>query len=83
MWRIPPDAGNEHPAPFPVALPQRAIETAGPQYVLDPFMGSGSTLLAAQAQGVRAVGIDVSEAYCEQAAIRLGKGSLFDGGPDA
>ena len=78
MWRIAPDVGNEHPAPFPVALPARAIETTAPTVVLDPFMGSGTTLLAAQQLGVEAVGIDVSEAYCVQAATRLGKGSLFD-----
>lgn len=77
VWRIPADRGNEHPAPFPVALPARAIETAAPMSVLDPFMGSGSTLLATQEAGVPAVGIDLSERYCEMAANRLAQGSLF------
>lgn len=71
VWRIAPEHGNDHPAPFPVELPARAIETAAPTSVLDPFMGSGSTLIAARQQGVQAVGIDCSEAYCEQAAYRL------------
>jgi site-specific DNA-methyltransferase (adenine-specific) len=71
VWRISPDSGNPHPAPFPVALPARAIEATGAEFVLDPFCGSGSTLVAALEAGVQAVGVDVSEAYCEMAAKRL------------
>jgi site-specific DNA-methyltransferase (adenine-specific) len=71
VWRIPPDSGNPHPAPFPVALPAKAIETTDPQLVLDPFAGSGSTLLAATAAGVRSIGIERSERYCEMTATRL------------
>lgn len=77
LWRVPQESNTEHPCPFPVGLPARAIETAAPSAVLDPFMGSGSTLVAAKAAGVRAVGIDTSERYCELAARRLAQGSLF------
>lgn len=70
VWRVPQEANPHHPAPFPVGLPARAIETVGPEVVLDPFMGSGSTLIAAKAAGVRAVGIELSERYCEVAATR-------------
>jgi site-specific DNA-methyltransferase (adenine-specific) len=76
VWRVAAQP-SEHPAPFPVELPARAIETAVPRSVLDPFAGSGTTLVAAKAAGVPAVGIEKSERYCEMAARRLAQGSLF------
>lgn len=76
VWRIQPESrgpetGN-HPAPFPTALATRCIRlsTWPGEIVLDPFMGSGSTLLAAKNIGRRAIGIDLSEEYCEIAARR-------------
>lgn len=77
VWRVPQESSTNHPAPFPVELPARAIESCAPTSVLDPFMGSGSTLRAAKDAGVRAVGIEKSEAYCEIAARRLGQ-EVFD-----
>lgn len=74
VWRVPQESGTEHPAPFPIGLPARAIEAAAPKSVLDPFMGSGSTLRAAMNAGVRAVGIDSYEPYCEMSAKRLEQG---------
>lgn len=70
VWTIPQESNTLHPAPFPLALPARAIETTAPASVLDPFMGSGTTLVAAKAAGVKAIGIDVSERYCDLAASR-------------
>lgn len=75
VWYIPP-APSEHPAPFPLGLPTRAIETTAPRLVLDPFMGSGTTLRAAKDAGVRAIGVERSERYCELAAKRMGQGVL-------
>jgi modification methylase len=77
VWRVPQEANTAHPAPFPVGLPARAIESAAPRTLLDPFVGSGTTLVAAKAAGVPAVGIEKSERYCEVAAKRLAQGSLF------
>lgn len=75
LWRIAPgaSAGSEHPAVMPLELAMRAIRlsTWPGEIVLDPFMGTGTTLLAARLLGRRAIGIEVSERYCELAAQRL------------
>lgn len=78
VWRFGPETRvPDHPAPFPVSLPARCIEATGAQSVLDPFMGSGSTLVAAQAAGIEAIGIENKKAYCELAVTRLAQSSLF------
>lgn len=76
VWRIPQERNPDHPAPFPLRLPATAIETTGPCVVLDPFMGIGTTLRAAKHAGVRAIGIEKSERYCEIAVQRLAQGVL-------
>lgn len=62
-----------HPAPFPVELPRRLIElyTFSGDLVLDPFIGSGSTAIAAKQAGRHYVGYDVSATYIELAHDRL------------
>lgn len=65
-----------HPAPFPVSLPFRAIESTGAASVLDPFAGTGTTLVAARLAGIRGIGIEKSERYCELIANRLAQDVL-------
>jgi site-specific DNA-methyltransferase (adenine-specific) len=62
-----------HPAPFPLELPKRCVKMFSyvGDTVLDPFMGSGTTLLAAAMHGRRAIGIDVDQGYCKLAQLRI------------
>lgn len=62
---------NGHPAEKPAALLRRIVSESGGGLVLDPFMGSGTTLVAAKAEGHPAIGIEIEERYCEIAAKRL------------
>lgn len=73
VWTMQPEHRDGHPAPYPVELASRCIRlsTWPGETVLDPFMGSGTTLRAAKDLGRRAIGIEVSERYCEIAAQRL------------
>lgn len=83
VWRMQPEQRRDgHPAPFPDDLPSRCIRlSAFPgELVVDPFAGSGTTLLAARALGRKAVGIEMSERYCEIAAGRLSQSVLDFGG---
>lgn len=77
VWYVPQESGSEHPCPFPIGLPARAIESAAPLLVVDPFAGSGTTLRAAKDAGVRSIGIESSERWCEKIAQRMGQESLF------
>jgi site-specific DNA-methyltransferase (adenine-specific) len=61
-----------HPTQKPVVLMRRLINDRFPTGVVaDPFMGSGSTLVAAKELGRQAVGIEIEEEYCEKAALRM------------
>jgi DNA modification methylase len=64
---------TDHPTPKPVALARHFINlhTQPGDLVLDPFMGGGSTLLAAKSAGRRAVGVELEEPFCEMTAKRL------------
>lgn len=76
LWKIVPEAGSDHPAPFPLSLARRAIGTTSAGVVLDPFAGSGTTLRAARDLGRKAIGIELEERFCEMAANRLAQGVL-------
>jgi site-specific DNA-methyltransferase (adenine-specific) len=71
VWTITQETKNPHPAPFPLELPAKAIETTGARSVLDCFSGSGTTLVAARNAGIEATGIELSERWCEYARQRL------------
>lgn len=62
-----------HPAPFPVELPRRCIKLFSfvGDTVLDPFLGSGSTLLDCLETGRKGIGIDIDKKYCELAKSRI------------
>ena len=62
-----------HPAPFPVELPRRCIKMFSfvGDTVLDPFLGSGTTLLACFKTKRRGIGIEVDPGYCKLAVERL------------
>lgn len=74
---------REHVTQKPVELLQVLLSVvgAGPLTVLDPFAGSGSTLVAARALGHRSIGIEADERYCEITARRLDQGVLDFGEP--
>jgi site-specific DNA-methyltransferase (adenine-specific) len=71
VWEFGQDMKNEHPAPFPVALIERIILSTNAQTVMDPFMGSGTTAVAAKKLGRHFFGIELSDEYCQLARKRL------------
>lgn len=71
VWAIGPEQQNPHPAPFPVELAERIIRATDAKTVLDPFMGSGTSAVAAVNAGRTYVGIEQSARYVEMAETRL------------
>lgn len=76
VWGMPPESARRvnHPAPFPVELPQRLIDlyTYKDDVVLDPFMGSGTTAVAALRTGRHYLGYDTDPEYIARAMERIG-----------
>lgn len=73
VWEFTQEMKNEHPAPFPVALVERIISSTKAKIILDPFMGSGTTAVAAQELKRNYIGIEVSPDYCEMSRKRIDK----------
>ena len=75
VWQFPAESARKagHPAPFPLELPARCIQlyTYSNDVVLDPFIGSGTTAVAAQEAGRHWVGYDISPEYVALAHERL------------
>ncbi len=67
-----------HPAPFPIELPKRCIKLFSfvGDTVLDPFLGSGSTLIACSVLNRKGIGVEIDENYCKLARERLKKEAL-------
>lgn len=86
VWDIRPEHARRigHPAPFPVELPARLIHlyTYVDDVVLDPFLGSGSTAVAAVTTGRRYVGYDTDPHYIALAEQRIAEASEARGGDD-
>jgi len=75
IWTFPGESKKRvnHPAPFPLELPKRCIKlfTYVGDTVLDPFLGSGTTLVACALLNRKGIGIDIDKGYCEIAKNRL------------
>ena len=71
VWTIPQEAKTPHPAPFPVELAQRCIKSTNALVVCDPFMGSGTTAMAAEAEKREWIGVELSKDYVKQATARI------------
>lgn len=70
VWRMTPER-NEHPAPFPLELPMKALDGITASSVLDPFMGSGTAGVAAVKSGRDFIGIEIDERYFDMACTRI------------
>ena len=71
VWEFTQENKNQHPAPFPVALIERIIGSTSAKIILDPFMGSGTTAVAAKNLGRHYLGIELSAKYCNLAERRI------------
>ena len=71
VWEFTQEMNNGHPAPFPVALIERIINSTDADIILDPFMGSGTTAVAAQNLERHYIGVEISPEYCDMARNRI------------
>jgi modification methylase len=77
VWEFTQEFNNPHPAPFPVALIDRIVKSTNAQIILDPFMGSGTTAIAAIQNNRSFIGIDLSDEYVKMADERIGEAVFY------
>lgn len=73
VWEITQEMNNDHPAAFPLPLVDRIVRATTATTVLDPFMGSGTTAIAALNNDRNFIGIELSPDYCAMAEARIAK----------
>jgi len=71
VWEFKQEMNNPHPAPFPINLIDRIISSTYANIILDPFMGSGTTAIAALLNNRQYIGIEISPEYIELAEFRI------------
>ena len=71
VWEFKQETNNPHPAPFPIALIDRIISSTFANIILDPFMGSGTTAIAALMNDRNYLGIELSPEYVQMAEKRI------------
>ncbi len=71
VWEFKQEMKNPHPAPFPVTLIDQILSSTNAKSVLDPFMGSGTTAIAAILNNINFLGIELSPEYVEMAEKRI------------
>jgi DNA modification methylase len=78
IWTLSGASTRKHPAPFPLELANRLVRMFSfyGDTVLDPFVGTGTTMVAALRSGRNSIGIEIDREYCRMAARRLKSESL-------
>ena len=81
VWNFPGESKKKigHPAPYPIELPKRCIKLFSfvGDLVLDPFLGSGTTLIACLETNRKGIGVEINKNYCELAVKRIKKHGIF------
>ena len=84
IWNITGASTKQHPAPFPLELATRLVRMFSftDDTVLDPFCGSGTTMVAALRTGRNSIGVEIDPEYCRMAAryLKAETGDLFSVG---
>src|SRR5205807_819184 len=75
FWNITGASTRDHPAPFPLEIAYRLVRmfSFSGDTVIDPFCGSGTTMVAAMKSGRNSIGIEIDAEYCKMAEERLRK----------
>lgn len=71
VWSIGAQKKSWHPAPFPLEVASRCVESSKGNIILDPFMGSGTVAVACKKHNKNYIGIDISDVYCKKAEERV------------